>query len=128
MLLGENGIVTIKCPKKEYGKSLDNSRKTISFWIGTGTNRRVNHKSHWYLEIQGQLHIARRQVAYLMIYLGEEVYEIIEIERNDDFWKVHMEAELVYFYNEALLKELVDPREERGMDLRKYNSTKQIFE
>lgn len=118
----------IKCPKKEFGKCTKDATKTLSFWAGTATDRRVNHKSHWYYEIQGQLHIANKQVAYLVIYLGDEKYEVVELERDEEFWKKEMEKELVYFYNEALLKELVNPREERGMDLRKYNSKSETFE
>lgn len=127
-LYGDNGVVSIKCPKKEFGKSLQDARKTISFWAGTAADRRVNYKSHWYFEIQGQLHITERQMGYLMIYLGDDDYEIVEIERNDEFWKQEMEQELVYFYNEALIKELVNPRDERGMDIRKYNPKSQTFE
>lgn len=127
-LYGENGIVVIKCPKKEFGKSIKDAVKSIKFWTGTGIDRRINYKSHWYLEIQGQLHIAHKQMAYLMIYLGGDAYEIYEIEKNDDFWKKQMEEELTYFYNEALLKELVDPRDGRGMELRKYISKKEMFE
>lgn len=102
--------------------------KTLSFWLGCPSNRRVNFKSHWYIEIQGQLHISKRKTAYLVIYLDETVYEIIEVERNDEFWKKEMETELVFFYNEALLKEIVDPRVERGMGVRKYNTKKETFE
>ena len=40
-----------------------------------------------------------------------------------------MEKELIFFYTEAMLKELVNPRGgERGMSLRKYNSTTETFE
>lgn len=67
-------------------------------------------------------------MAYLVIFLGVDEYEIVEISRNDVFWKNEMESELVYFFNEALLKELVDPREKRGMELRRYDSTKKTFE
>lgn len=101
--------------------------KTISFWAGTSSDRRINYKSHWYLEIQGQLHIANKQMAYLVIYL-ENDYEIVELERNDKFWKEEMEKELVYFFNEALLKEIVDSRDEREMELRTYNSKEGTFE
>ncbi len=118
----------IKCPKKEFGKSVEDAIKTISFWKGSLTNRSINYKSHWYFEIQGQLHIAKKEMAYLVIYLGNDVCETVEIQKNDEFWNNQMVNELVYFYNEALLKELVNPRDERGMDLRKYNSSKQVFE
>lgn len=107
---------------------MNDAIKTLSFWIGSPSDRRVNTKSHWYIEIQGQLHISNRTMAYLVIYLGGTVYEIIEIERDDDFWKKDMEKELVFFFHEALLKELVDPRDDRGMDVRKYNSEKETFE
>lgn len=64
-----------------------------------------------------------------MIYLGESVYEIIEkIERNDEFGATKMEKELAFFYNEAMIKELVDSRDGRGMDLRTYNPASQTFE
>lgn len=102
--------------------------KTISFWAGPATDRRINYKSHWYYEIQGQLHITKKNTAYLVIYLGDEKFEIVEIEKNDEFWNERMVKELTFFYNEALLKEIVNPREERGMDLRKYNSKNKIFE
>ena len=102
--------------------------KKIPFWKGPFNNRRVNRESHWYFEIQGQLRITKRRMAYLVIYLNEQANEIVELERDDDFWKRSMEKELVFFYNEALLKELVDPRDGRGMDLRKYDSKKETFE
>lgn len=63
-----------------------------------------------------------------MIYLGNEEFEIIEIEKNDEFWKQQMVEELVYFYNEALIKELVNPRLERAMEIRVYNSKSKTFE
>lgn len=66
-------------------------------------------------------------MAYLVIYLGESVYEILELERNDKFWKNEMEKELIYFYKEALLKELVDPRDDRSMDIRKYDAKEKTF-
>lgn len=52
----------------------------------------------------------------------------MEIQRNEQFWKTTMEQELVYFYNEAMVKELVDSRDARGMELRKYNTQTQKFE
>lgn len=118
----------VKCPKKQFKKSMNEAVKKLSFWTGCFSERRVNTKSHWYIEIQAQLHISKRKMAYLVIYLGGTVYEIIEVGRNDEFWKKEMEKELVFFFNEALLKELVDPRDDRGMDLRKYSSEKDTFE
>lgn len=129
-LYGEDGVICVKCPKTAYRMSVKDamSKNLIPFWKGTSTDRQINKKSRWYFEIQGQLRITGRRLAYLVIYLGEGVYEIIEMERNDDFWKTKMEKELVFFYIEAMLKELVNPRDERDMDLRKYNAAKKTFE
>lgn len=128
-MYGEDGIVVAKCPKNVFKKSIEEAinKKLLPFWIGPLHNRRVNLKSHWYLEIQGQLHITRRRVAYLVIYFGESVYEIMELERDDDFWKTEMEKELIFFYYEGLLKELVDSRYDRGMEYRTYNAEKKTF-
>lgn len=130
-LYRDDSIISVKCPKNAYKKSMKYAidNKLIPFWSGTSCDRQINMKCHWWYEIQGQLRITGRQFAYLIIYLGESVYEIIEkIERNDEFWKNKMEKELAFFYNEAMLKEVVDPRDARGMDLRKYNAASQTFE
>lgn len=129
-LYGEDEIICVKCPKAAYRKSVKEavSKNLIPFWKGTPTDRQINQKSRWYFEIQGQLRITRRRLAHLVIYLGEGVHEIIEIERNEDFFKTKMEKELIFFYNEAMLKEIVNPRDEREMDLRKYNATTKTFE
>lgn len=130
-LYGHDSVISVKCPKVAYGKSVKEamSKKLIPFWKSSKNGREINTKSHWYMEIQGQLHITGRRLAHLVIYLGEGVYEIVEIERNDDFWMKVMEKELIFFYTEAMLKELVNPRGgERGMSLRKYNSNSQTFE
>lgn len=129
-LYGEDGVICVKCPKAAFRKSMNEaiSKNLIPLWKGTFSDRQINKKSRWYFEIQGQLRITRRRIAYLMIYLGERIYEIIEIGQNHDFWKTEMEKELVFFYNEAMLKEIINSRDERGMDLRKYNATTKTFE
>lgn len=103
------------------------NKNLIPIWSGKFDNRKLNANSQWYFEIQGQLHITRRRMAYLVIYLGESVYEIIELERNEKLWKDKMEKELLFFYNEGLLKELVNSRYDRGMELRKYDAGKETF-
>lgn len=103
------------------------NKKLLPIWQGSLMDRKINKKSHWYYEVQGQLHVTRRRMAYLMIYLGNSIYEIIELERNDKFWKEEMEKELIFFYNECLLKELVNPRYDRGMEFRQYDAKEQTF-
>ncbi len=100
-LYQDDGIIFVKCPKAAYKMNMKEAlaKKLIPIWKGPLNNRQINMKSQWYLEIQGQLRITRRRIAYLVIYLGEGVYEIIELERNDKLWKTTMEKELVFFYN-----------------------------
>lgn len=130
-LCGHDSIISVKCPRVAYRKSVEEAitKKLIPFWKVSKHGREINTKSHWYIEIQGQLHITGRRLAHLVIYLGEGVYEIMEMERNDKFWKDVMEKELIFFYSEVMLKELVNPRGgERGMSLRKYNPKTEKFE
>lgn len=129
-LYNEDGIICVKCPKAAYKKSMKEAitKKLIPLWKGSVNDRQINEKSRWYYEIQGQLRISNRKIAHLIIYLGERVYEIIEIERNDAFWKTRMEKELVFFYKEAMIKEIVDSRDSKGMELRVYNASSQKFE
>lgn len=128
-LYGEDGVVMVKCPKAAFKQSFDQAFKKnkIPFWIGPPNDKRINLKSHWYLEIQGQLRITGKRMAYLVVYLGESVFRVQEVGRNNEFWKKEMENELVFFFNEALLKEIVDSRDERGMDIRKYNAETKTF-
>jgi len=119
----------VKCPKKAFNMSINRAikKKFLPIWIGAPENRQLNVKSHWYMELQAELHITGRHMGYLVLYLGESVHEILELERNDKFWKEQMEKELIFFFNEALLKEMVDPRDERGMNIREYNEEKETF-
>lgn len=41
-----------------------------------------------------------------------------KIERNDAFWAENMVNELVQFYEDCVLPELLDPRRERNMEIR----------
>lgn len=52
---------------------------------------------------------------YLGDYLGTPQYKIVEIPRDDAFFDQQMKMTLTYFYNEVMIKELVDPRKKRRM-------------
>lgn len=129
-LCGQDGIVVVQCPIKIYNKSITDSieKKLIPFWtVATSGEIRVNIKSSWYIEVQGQLHIADKKIAYVVVYLGGSEYKIEKVVRDDDFWINQMEKELVFFYNEAILKELVNSRDERNMELRQYDEISKTF-
>lgn len=99
----------------------------MQFWKTTSGKRTINQKSAWYLELQGELHITKRKFACLIIWLGESQYEVVQVKRDDEFFEKEMKKKLVFFYEQAMLKELANPRKEREMDLRKYDQASNTF-
>lgn len=128
-LCGEEVLLMVQCPHKLYKKNIVDSihKKLISFWKVVDKVIQVNTKSHWHIEIQGQLHISNKKFAYLIVYLDENQYKIEKVSRDDDFWNEEMKEELIFFFNEAMVKELVNPRDERSMELRQYDETSKTF-
>lgn len=116
-IFGE-GIIEVKCPISAFGMNADDAikDKKIKFWNLNGT---VNCRHDWFYQIQGQLHITRKDLCLLAVWTGKEFpLKIEKITRDDTFWKNKMEPRLIKYYNECLLPEIVDPRKSRSMQLR----------
>lgn len=128
-LCGEEGLVMVQCPQILYKKSIVDSinKKLLPFWQVVAGVISVNTKSHWHIEIQGQLHVANKKFAYLVAYLSETEWKIEKVNRDDDFWDREMKEELIFFFNEAMVKEIVNPRDERSMEQRKYDEISKTF-
>lgn len=128
-ICGQNSILVVYCPHKLYKKDIMDSinRKLLPFWTVNDGEVCVNIKSHWYIEVQGQLHVSDKRSAFVLVFLDESQYKIEEIVRDDSFWANEMEEELVFFFNEAMIKELANPRDERNMPLRMYDETTKTF-
>lgn len=66
-----------------------------------------------------------------MVWLGEwkgdPQYRIIEVPRDESFFENEIKPKIIYFYEEVMAKELVDPRKSRHMALREYNAEKDCF-
>lgn len=99
----------------------------IPFWKNVSGIETVNKSSAWYIDIQGQLHIASKSFAFVVVWLESE-FRIEKVYRDDDFWHDKMKEPLVYFYEELMVKELIEPRKRRRMPPRECNETKKIFE
>lgn len=129
-LYGHEHIVSIKCPVKNYNQSFDVVKEKIGFWKKEKGEFVVNQMSNWFIEIQGKLCVSGRNFAYLMIWLGEwqgeQQYRVVEISRDLTFF-ANILPKLTYFYNEVMLKELVDPRKQRHMELREYDYQTDTF-
>lgn len=91
----------------------------------------MNRQHEWYIELQGQLHITERNYGCLMVWLGnnngEPQYRIVRIPRDDAFFDNCMKPKLLYFYENVMVKELVDPRKKRFMNLRKFDAVTKSF-
>lgn len=85
-LYGDNGILVIKCPVKAYKYDVQEAinRKLIPLWKTVSRVATINKMSPWYIEIQGQLHIASKSYAYVVVWLESE-FKIEKIPRDDDF-------------------------------------------
>lgn len=124
-LFGTDCILSIKCPLAQYKKNINEVK--MQFWKVSKGIRTLNTKSAWYIEIQGELHVSKRKLVFLMIWLGESQYEIVKLKRDDKFFEDEMNQKLVYFYNEVMLKELANSRSEREMELRQYDEATKTF-
>ncbi|KAJ6647984.1 hypothetical protein Bhyg_03209 [Pseudolycoriella hygida] len=72
-----------------------------------------------YYQIQGQLHILDKSVCLFAIWTSTRCNMFIEkINRDEQFYKTKMENQLISFYYDWLLPELIDPRLKRNMQVR----------
>lgn len=128
-LYGENGILYVKCPLKAFKKTIHEAiaTKSLNFWVVKSGVETVNKNSEWYIEIQGELHVTRRSFAFVIVWVESE-FKIERIYRDDTFWAEEMEKKIVDFYENVMVKEQVDPRKQRNMKLRVYNTQTKTFE
>ncbi|KAG4076831.1 hypothetical protein HA402_004433 [Bradysia odoriphaga] len=128
-LHGPTGIVFVKCPVEAFKLNIDEAidKKLIAFWKRNNGVETINKSSAWYIEVQAELHITRRVYAFVVVFV-ESDSRIEKIYRDDTFWSETMEKPLVFFYEQAMLKELVNPRRQRSMKLRAYNPTTKTFD
>lgn len=116
-----NGIVELKCPISAFGMDPDEAikAKKIKFWKIEKNEIKVNINHDWWYQVQGQLHITKKDLCLFAVWTGPgQPLKVEQIYRDDTFWKTKMEKRLVDFYNTCLLPEIVDPRKTRSMPLR----------
>lgn len=120
----EIGIIEIKCPSSAYGLEPDDAikLKKVDFWLPSDNLFTVNKKHKWYYQIQGQLRITRQDTCVFAIWTGPGKVKYEYIQRDEQFWKEKMEINLISFYQNCLLPELIDPRMSRNMKLRVHSS------
>lgn len=123
-LVGEDGLVEVKCPSSAAGVDLDKAvleGKVRYLTYSSDSSKVMSLKTthEYYYQIQGQLHITNRNFCLLAIWTSKEhPVKCIKIHRDDIFWKEKMEKQLIQFYNDCMVPELVDPRHTRNMEIR----------
>ena len=76
---------------------------------------KINKKHEVYYQIQGQLHITGRNYCMLVIHTPHN-RKLTRVNVDHDFWKT--KTQLIRFYMDCLLPELVDSRHNRNMPIR----------
>lgn len=121
-LVNEDMIVEIKCPKTAYNLGLERAleEKKITFYKKTKDgNIEINTNHNWYYQIQGQLHVTKKDKCLFGLWFGSNFPIKTEvIYRDDHFWTTIMETKIKNFYLDCLLPELIDPRHTRKMPIR----------
>lgn len=111
-LVGENGIVEIKCPFVAINtlNAVDAvNNKLLKYCNITNDNRielKPEHK--YYYQVMGQMRITDRKLCYFVVYTPNWT-SIQEIKYDEIFWNTKMAEKLKRFYMECLLPEIVDP-------------------
>lgn len=115
-------VIEIKCPIAPFKIGIDAAIKEgkMHFWrMNKKTGQMfINEKSDWYFQVQGQMHICRKEKCLLAVWYGENKIKTEIITKDDRFWKEKMEPNLLTFYYDCLLPELVDPRYTRNQPIR----------
>lgn len=144
-LYGPDSIVTVQCPVKAFRKTVDEAiqKKLLPLTYKDG-DVHIKEKSSWYIDVQAQLRITGtfggksfhsklhnqsttgRNVCYFIVWLEKE-FVIKRVDIDPSFWNSELLQKLEYFFKEAMLKELADPRRGRKMELRKYEPTTKKF-
>lgn len=80
----------------------------------------LDRNHDWHYQIQGQLHIANKNLCLFAVWTGDEFpLKVVKVFRDDAFWQEKMLPKLKTFYFNCILPELIDPRKARSMPLRK---------
>lgn len=134
LVVNEDAIVEVKCPISTHNINIESSilDGKITFFKKERMKKNVpdfvpkvigiNTRHHWYYQIQGQLHVTQKKLCYFVLWAADDLpIRVEKIDRDDKFWSDKMEPKLLKFFHTAMLPELVDPRNGRYMDIRKFD-------
>lgn len=111
-LVGENALVEVKCPYQARNKTIEEAMSDVKCtrvrsMFDKDDRTKMNKNNVYYYQVQGQLHITKRDLCYFAVYTGTDL-KYVEVERDDNFWAEKMEPKLISFYHEYLEPEIVN--------------------
>ncbi|XP_063215781.1 uncharacterized protein LOC134527223 [Bacillus rossius redtenbacheri] len=127
-LIGDDGLVEIKCPLTAFGMDADAAVFYGKIKYLTCNKQKTEEtgmtKTHAYFyQVEGQLHISERKYCLFAVWTSErKKIKVMRVEKDDHFWKKEMEPYLTRFFYECMLPELVDPRHTRSLKIREPDS------
>lgn len=108
--MGSDSLVEIKSPYVAAGYTAQdaiNRFPDIRKIFDKKDISKINKKHRYYYQIQGQLHITGRKHCLLVIHTTlSGAYSPIDYDH--EFWNKKMEKQLVSFYNDCMLPEILD--------------------
>jgi len=118
-LIDGDSLVEIKCPitSKDLTPEEGITRKKITSCEIVNGKLRLKRTDTFYYQVQGQLHISKRQFCYFCIWTPRGMLHE-KIKRDDNFWSEKMLQQLTNFYYHCLLPEMVDSRFDRNLPIR----------
>lgn len=117
-LLGDTGVIEIKCFPSITGLFRDASNKNLCYEVRDGkVTLKQNHQ--YYYQVQGQLNITGRNFCDFVMYATND-FNIERIYKDEELWS-NMLPKLIAFYKNCILPEIIDGRIPRGMKVRDLN-------
>lgn len=117
-LIGEKGLVEIKCPFSARNMVPDDGirEKKITIWKEEEGEFILDKNHKWFYQIQGQLFVTQRKYCIFCVWTTRGLkHETVIFD--EEFWK-KIFPKLTKFYFDCLLPELVDSRLARNMPVR----------
>lgn len=118
------GIVEIKCPSSmaEVDPEIAALSKKLTYFKVNNDVATFNKIHAYYYQVQGQLEITGRSYCLFGMWTSSKFpLKVVKIVRDKEFFNKNMKEKLIFFYENCIIPELIDPRVARGMPIRPYS-------